>query len=63
MQVLIDEGIRKEVLAKLDELAKQHQVTIISAIESGSRAWGFPSPDRMETANEDKTRAIPRKYF
>jgi predicted nucleotidyltransferase len=42
---LIDASIRTEVRAKLDELASQHQVTIISAIESGSRSWGFPSPD------------------
>ena len=45
MQELIDAGIRAEVLTKLDELAAKHQVTIISAIESGSRSWGFPSPD------------------
>lgn len=45
MQALIDESIRTDVLAKLNELAQQHQVTIINAIESGSRAWGFPSPD------------------
>lgn len=45
MSDLIDENIRVEVLEKLDELAAKHQVTIISAIESGSRSWGFPSPD------------------
>ena len=45
MQQLIDETIRADVLVKLDELAHEHKVTIISAIESGSRAWGFPSPD------------------
>lgn len=45
MQELIAAGIRAEVLTKLDELADQHQVTIINAIESGSRSWGFPSPD------------------
>ncbi len=44
-QELIDENIRAEVLGKLDELAREHQVEIISAIESGSRSWGFPSPD------------------
>ena len=45
MQELINTSIRVEVLGKLEELARQHQVTIISAIESGSRSWGFPSPD------------------
>ncbi|QLQ33255.1 MAG: nucleotidyltransferase domain-containing protein [Candidatus Thiothrix singaporensis] len=41
----IDAAIEAEVQAKLGALASQHQVTIISAIESGSRSWGFPSPD------------------
>ena len=45
MQERINTSIRAEVLGKLEELARQHQVTIISAIESGSRSWGFPSPD------------------
>lgn len=45
MQELINTSIRVEVLGKLEALARQHQVTIISAIESGSRSWGFPSPD------------------
>ncbi len=31
--------------ARLAQLAQQHEVTIRLAIESGSRAWGFPSPD------------------
>lgn len=29
----------------LDEVANEHEVAIGLAIESGSRAWGFPSPD------------------
>ena len=29
----------------LDTVSAQHGVTIPLAIESGSRAWGFPSPD------------------
>lgn len=30
---------------RLDGIAREHGVTIPLAIESGSRAWGFPSPD------------------
>ena len=29
----------------LSEIEKQENVTILLAIESGSRAWGFASPD------------------
>ena len=31
--------------ARLEEICTRHQVSIPLAIESGSRAWGFPSPD------------------
>lgn len=30
---------------KLQEIEKQHSIKIIYAVESGSRAWGFASPD------------------
>jgi RNA repair pathway DNA polymerase beta family len=33
------------VETRLAKIANQHQVNIIYACESGSRAWGFPSPD------------------
>ncbi len=30
---------------RLDEIVREHGVHIALAVESGSRAWGFPSPD------------------
>jgi uncharacterized protein len=31
--------------AKLTEIAERERVRLLLAVESGSRAWGFPSPD------------------
>ncbi|MFD0999018.1 DNA polymerase beta superfamily protein [Ohtaekwangia kribbensis] len=33
------------ILQKIKEIEQTHQVTILYACESGSRAWGFASPD------------------
>ena len=41
----IDPVIFDEVKTHLTEIENQHDVIILQAIESGSRAWGFPSPD------------------
>ena len=41
----IDPNIRSEIDRKLDEVTETEKVRILMAIESGSRAWGFPSPD------------------
>ena len=30
---------------KLEEIEKKEQVRVLHAVESGSRAWGFASPD------------------
>lgn len=36
----------KEIIGeKLDEIEKRENIKILHCIESGSRAWGFPSPD------------------
>lgn len=37
--------IQKEIRENLDEIEKKHSVRILLAVESGSRAWGFASPD------------------
>lgn len=42
---VIDPGVLSEVLKHLTQIEKEHNVVILQAIESGSRAWGFPSPD------------------
>jgi predicted nucleotidyltransferase len=33
------------IQAALTALETQHDIRILYACESGSRAWGFPSPD------------------
>ena len=37
--------IQKEIDDKLNEIEEKEGVRILHAIESGSRAWGFASPD------------------
>ena len=34
-----------EVQHRLDAIARDQHCRILFAVESGSRAWGFPSPD------------------
>lgn len=38
-------NVEKEINEKLDEIEKKEGVRVLHAIESGSRAWGFASPD------------------
>lgn len=42
---MIDAQVRDHVGRRLDAVAAEHGVDILYAAESGSRAWGFPSPD------------------
>jgi len=41
----MDPVVVRAVDARLDGVEEEHGVRIVWAIESGSRAWGFPSPD------------------
>jgi uncharacterized protein len=42
---MIQEDIRNEILHRLAKTEQEHGVKILLAIESGSRAWGFASPN------------------
>ncbi len=37
--------IREEILARIRKAEDEHDVRVLLAVESGSRAWGFASPD------------------
>ena len=37
--------MKNTILSKLEEIEEKEKVHIIHAVESGSRAWGFESPD------------------
>lgn len=41
----IDPQIRAEILASLHRIEQAHKVKVLFACESGSRGWGFASPD------------------
>jgi len=41
----IDKSIETKILQTLKDIERQYDVKILHAAESGSRAWGFPSPN------------------
>lgn len=41
----IDPAVGQVIQDQLGEIARQHQVRVLYACESGSRGWGFASPD------------------
>lgn len=41
----VSPAMRQRIAAVLDRVERDHGVRILFAVESGSRAWGFPSPD------------------
>lgn len=45
MRPLIPQPVAEEVLARLSAVEAEHNIRVLFAVESGSRAWGFPSPD------------------
>jgi predicted nucleotidyltransferase len=42
---MIESHVRNEILARLSRAEREHDVRILLAVESGSRAWGFASPN------------------
>lgn len=45
MMMSIEPAVRKEIETRLSAVEAEDGVRLLLAIESGSRAWGFPSPD------------------
>lgn len=43
--MVTEDSIRARVLESLDQIEAVAQVRVLYAVESGSRAWGFPSAD------------------
>jgi predicted nucleotidyltransferase len=41
----VEPAVRARVLAELADVERRHDVTVLFACESGSRGWGFASPD------------------
>ena len=37
--------LKELIIQKLKEIEQSEDIVILHAVESGSRAWGFPSPD------------------
>ena len=41
----IDPAVRAEIMQRIALIEREHAVTVLFACESGSRGWGFASPD------------------
>lgn len=57
----IPPAIRQEIESRLARVAGEDGVRLLMAVESGSRAWGFPSPDSDYDVRFLYTR--PRKAY
>lgn len=42
---MIVDSVKKEILKRIKNAEIEHDVKVLYAIESGSRAWGFESPN------------------
>jgi len=42
---MIEPAVKKEILTRIENAEKEHGVRVLYAVESGSRAWGFESPN------------------
>lgn len=42
---MIEESVKNEIMKRISDAESEHGVRVLYAVESGSRAWGFESPD------------------
>lgn len=42
---MIPDPVRADIISRLQNAEKEHNVKVLLAVESGSRAWGFASPN------------------
>lgn len=42
---MIEQVVKEDILARIEKAEQEHGVRVLYAVESGSRAWGFESPN------------------